>query len=92
MANAVVEEAWRQICWAQRQRGKERAETRGVFVLGRVVSCSSGQLWWGTELDLDSREPFDDLHGSATPGTAIKIWSVFRRGRFFGWWFWGGAQ
>ena len=32
--------------------------------------------------------------GAATLGTAIKIWSVFRRGRvvFFGRWFWGVAQ
>ena len=44
-------------------------------------------------MDLGSSEPFDDLHGSATLGTAIKIWSVFRRGRvFFGRWFWGCAQ
>ena len=44
-------------------------------------------------MDLGSSEPFDDPHGSATLGTAIKIWSVFRRGRvFFGWWFWGCAQ
>ena len=44
-------------------------------------------------MDLGSSEPFDDLHGSATLGTAIKIWSVFRRARvFFGWWFWGCAQ
>jgi len=44
-------------------------------------------------LDLDSREPIDDLHGAATLGTAIKIWSIFGRGRvFFGWWFWGCAQ
>jgi hypothetical protein len=44
-------------------------------------------------LDLGSREPFDDLHGSATLGTAIKIWRVFRRGRvFFGRWFWGCGQ
>jgi hypothetical protein len=44
-------------------------------------------------LDLGSSEPFDDLHGSATVGTAIKIWSLFRRGRvFLGWWFWGCAQ
>ena len=38
MGNTVVEEAWRQICLAQRQRGMERAGTRGVFALGRVVS------------------------------------------------------
>ena len=44
-------------------------------------------------MDLGSSEPFDDLHGSATVGTAIKICSVFRRGGvFFGRWFWGCAQ
>jgi hypothetical protein len=44
-------------------------------------------------LDLGSSEPFDDLHGSATLGTAIKVWSIFGRGSvFFGWWFWGCAQ
>jgi hypothetical protein len=44
-------------------------------------------------LDLGSSEPFDDLHGSATLGAAIKICSVFRRGGvFFGRWFWGCAQ
>ena len=44
-------------------------------------------------MNLGGGEPFDDPHGAATLGTAIKIWSVFRRGRvFFGWWFWGCAQ
>ena len=93
MASTVVEEACRQICLAERQRGTERAETRRVTVLGRVVSCRSGDLWWRTKLDLGSGEPFDDLHGSATVGTAIKICRVFRRGGvFFGRWFWGCAQ
>ena len=73
MANAVVEEAWRQICLADRQRGTERAEARRVFVLGSVVSCSNGDQWWRTELDLGGSESFDDLHGAATLGTAIKI-------------------
>ena len=44
-------------------------------------------------VDLGSGEPFDDLHGLATLGTAIKIWSVFRRGSvFLGRWFCGCAQ
>ena len=44
-------------------------------------------------MDLGSGEPFDDLHGSATVGTAIKICRVFRRGGvFFGRWLWGCAQ
>ena len=32
---------------------------------------------WRSKLDLGSGEPFDDLHGSATLGTAIKIKSIF---------------
>jgi hypothetical protein len=44
-------------------------------------------------LDLGSSESFDDLHGSVTLGTAIKIWSIFRRGRvFFDWWLRSCAQ
>ena len=42
LASTVVEGAWRQICLTQKQRGMERGETRSVFALGRVVSCSSG--------------------------------------------------
>jgi hypothetical protein len=92
LANTVVEEAWRQICLAQRQRGMERAETRRAFVLGRVVSCSSDDLWRRTELDLGSSESFDDIHGSATVGAAIKIGSVFGGGSvLFRLWFWGCA-
>jgi hypothetical protein len=69
MGNTVVAEACRQICLAAWQRGTERAETRRVTELRIVVSCRSGDLWWRTQLDLDSGEPFDDLHGSATVGT-----------------------
>ena len=44
-------------------------------------------------MEFCGRESFDDLHGAATLGTAIKIWSVFGWGRvFFGRWFWGCAQ
>ena len=58
-----------------------------------MVSCRRGQLWWSTELDLGSREPFDDLHGSATLGTAIKIRSVFGGGSvLFRLWLWCRAQ
>jgi hypothetical protein len=83
IASTIVEEACRQICLVERQRGTESVETRRVFVLGRVVSCRSADLWWRTKLDLGSGEPFDDLHRSATPGTAIKICSVFVRGGVF---------
>ena len=44
-------------------------------------------------MDFGSGKPLDDLHGAATLGTAIKIWSIFGRGRvFFGWRFWGCAK
>src|SRR5215469_13111795 len=80
MASTVVEEACTQICLVEPQRGTERAETRRVTVFGIVVSCGSG-------------EPFDDLHGRATVGTAIKLCSVFSRGGvFFGRWLLGCAQ
>jgi len=93
MASTVVEEACRQICLVEQQRGTERAETRRVSELGVVVSCRSGDLWWRTKEDLGSGEPFDDLHGSATVRTAIKLCSVFGRGGvFFGRWLWGCAQ
>ena len=48
-ASTVVEEACRQICLVEQQRGTERAETRRVTVLGIVVSCGSGELGWGTK-------------------------------------------
>ncbi len=93
MGSTVVEEASWQICLADRQRGTERAETRRVSELGIAVSCRSGDLWWRTKKDLSSGEPFDDLHGSATVGTAIKLCSFFGRGGvFFGRRLWGCAQ
>ena len=69
-----------QICGAESQRNTERAEARNVFALERVVSCGRGDPRWRTKLDLGSGEPLDDLHGSATLGTAIKIRSVFGGG------------
>jgi len=65
---------------AESQRDTERAEARGVFALERVVSCSRFDPRWRSQLDLGSGEPFDDLHGSATLGTAIKTRSVFGGG------------
>jgi len=62
---------------ADSQRDAECAEARGVFALERVVSCSRFHPRWRSTLDLGSGEPFDDLHGSATLGTAIKIKSIF---------------
>ena len=48
-ASTVVEEACRQICLVEQQRGTERAKTRRVTVLGIVVSCGSDDLGWGTK-------------------------------------------
>ena len=77
----------------EQQRGTERAEARRVFALRIVDSCGSGDLWWGTKLDLSCGEPFDDLHGPTTVRTAIKLCSVFGGGGvFFGRWLWGCAQ
>ena len=39
-------------------------------VCGRVISCSRGQEWWRTELELCGGESFDDGHRSAALGTA----------------------
>ena len=39
-------------------------------VCGRVISCSPGQEWWRTELELCGGESFDDGHRSAALGTA----------------------
>ena len=81
------------IWFAVRQRDTECAGRTEFFGLKRAVSCGSGDHGWRAKLDLGSREPFDDLHGSATLGTAIKSCSVFSRGGvFFGRWFWGCAQ
>ena len=93
MASTVVEEACRQNCLVEQQRGTDRAEARRDFALERVVSCSRFDPRWRSQLDLGSGEPFDDLHGSATVRTAIKLCSVFGRGGvFFGRWLWGCAQ
>ena len=50
MASTVVEEACRQICLAERQRGTERAETRRVTVLGKwfhaAAVTSGGERSW----------------------------------------------
>jgi hypothetical protein len=74
-------------------RGAGRAEARGVSELETVFSCRSGDHRWGTKLDFGSGEPFDDLPSSPTPGTAIKIRSVFGSGSvFFSRWFLGRTQ
>ena len=62
------------------QRDRECARHAEFFELKRAVSCGSGDRRWRTKLDLGSSKPLDDLHGSSTPGTAIKISSVFGGG------------
>ncbi len=39
-------------------------------VCGQVISCSRGQEWWRTELELCGCESFDDGHRSAALGAA----------------------
>jgi hypothetical protein len=81
------------IRFAVRHSDTECARRTEFFAFERVVSCGSRNHWWRTELDLSSGEPLDDLHGSATVGTAIKIRSVFGGGSvLFRWWLWGCAQ
>ena len=48
-----------------RRHARKRAD-RGVC--GRVISCSRGQEWWRTELELCGGESFDDGHRSAALG------------------------
>jgi len=72
-------------CLATRRGDTGYAEAHEVFALQRVVSCGRADLWWRTKLDFGSGEPFDDLHGPATLGAAIKIGGVFDGGSsFFG--------
>jgi len=71
------------ICLLENQRDTERAEARRVFALERMASCCRFDQRWRAKLDLGSGEPFDDLHGSATLGTAIKTRSVFGAGGVF---------
>ena len=85
----VVETAQERICFAARQRDTECARRTEFFGLKRVVSCGSGDHGWRTKLDLGGGEPLDDLHGSATVGTAIKIRNVFGGGSaLFDLWLW----
>jgi hypothetical protein len=61
-----------------RHRDAQRLEGRRVFELERVVSCRNADRWWRTKLHFGSGEPFDDLHGATTLGTAPKTGRVFR--------------
>jgi hypothetical protein len=66
-----------QLCLVTRQASAELAGGREVLELERTVSCCGGDQWWRTKLDLVGGEPFDDLHGSATLGTAIQGAGIF---------------
>ncbi|HST11561.1 MAG TPA: hypothetical protein VLL05_14390, partial [Terriglobales bacterium] len=52
-------------------------------VCGRVISCSRGQEWWRTELELCRGESFDNNHRSAALWTAPQGVQG-RSGRAFG--------
>src|SRR5204862_3552535 len=49
----------------RRRHARKRADRA---VCGRVISCSRGQEWWRTELELCGGESFDDGHRSAALG------------------------
>ena len=88
IANTVFEEDLQgNLFSGAAERYGARRDTQSDRV-GESGFMPSGDLWWRAKLDLGSGEPFDDLHGSATVGTAIKICRVFRRGGvFLGRWF-----
>jgi len=61
-------------------------------VCGRVISCSRGQEWWRTELELCGCESLDNGHWSAALGTAPQRVSC-RSGRRFRFGFrWSGME
>ena len=72
-----------------RQDALKRADSA---VCGRVISCSRGQEWWRTELELCRCESFDDGHRSAALRTAPQRVRC-RSGRSFRFLFrWSGVE
>ena len=65
------------ICSVSRRRGTDRGEAREEFELQRVSSCGSGDQRRRAELEFDSRQTLDDLHGATTLGTAPKTRRLF---------------
>ena len=62
----------------RRRHARKRADRA---VCGRVISCSRGQEWWRTELELCGGESFDDGHRSAALGaTPQRVGSRSSRG------------
>ena len=72
-----------------RQDALKRADSA---VCGRVISCSRGQEWGRTELELCRCESFDDGHRSAALGAAPQR-VLCRSGRSFRFFFrWSGVE
>jgi len=72
-----------------RRHARKRADRA---VCGRVISCSRGQEWWRTELELCGGESFDDGHRSAALG-ATPQWVGSRSSRRFRFVFrWSGVE
>src|SRR5215469_2715832 len=67
------------ICFAARRKGGKRQDMRGRVGWRGQSSCGRPHPGRRAKEDFGSREPFDDLHGSATLGAAIKIRRVFLR-------------
>ena len=54
-----------------------------MLELEKAVSCRRADPWWRSKLDFGGSEPFDDLHGSSTLGTTIKVGNVVGGGSVF---------
>src|SRR5467141_2940956 len=65
-----------EISAAIRRTTTDRGEARRVFLMRRVVSCSSGDLRWRTKLYLGSRESLYDHHRGSALGAEPKITGV----------------
>jgi len=74
---------------ALRRDALKRADSA---VCGRVISCSGGQEWWRTELELCGCESLDDGHWSAALGTAPQRVSCRSSQRFRFVFRWSGVE
>ena len=60
----------KRVGWKRDALRRDALQRADSAVCGGVISCSCGQEWWRTELELRRGESFDDGHRSATVGTA----------------------
>ena len=60
----------KRVGWKRDTLRRDALKRADSAVCGRVISCSCGQKWWRTELELRRGESFDDGHGPPALGTA----------------------